>query len=238
MSDCVRFGNWNDTATPANSSGGDGFTFPMALGPTGTGTGTSNPVKIPYQQAGKWWWRVKNWTLAATSSMHSGGVDVTFITGVMDNSGNAIRELDLVQPTAKHGFQIVGSASQALGFNLNPSFILDADLLHVWPALDSLFDLTFLTNISHGSSAVFFAFDITKLPGGVSTGSLTLTMDGVPIDFYYNANLQDGDTFTPGTVTLTATEFWPFAQLKDGLPIYDTATGAVLAGRDPRSLGL
>ncbi len=71
-------------------------------------------------------------------------------------------------------------------------------------------------------------FTLTSHNTGTSNLSLELSNStiSVPITIM-------GGTLT--SATLTATEYWPYAQQSDGLAVYNTTTGAVLAGRDPHS---
>lgn len=233
MSDRVIYATKNDTVTTANSSGFNGFDFPYATGPTGTGT--QRPLMVTVQQSKKWWSRVKTWTMASTWSCVISGVTYAFDNGPMTPQSPSTSELDLVRPGTPRqnvATQTPPSANGIFTLALDPTFSLDdpTNLAgNVWVALGvpSGFTTTGGTLGAPGSSSlgVYFACVPTAMPGGVATGSFSALLDGEAFDLYY---FDAGtDSYSAGAMEFTPTEFWPYAAM-DGSPIYDTATGAQL----------
>lgn len=225
MSDNVRFLTVNDTVTPANSSGANGFPSPFGTGPTGTGT--QNPVKVSLSDAVKWWWRVKNWKLQPSTWSVTDDTPNTFTltTGDMiPGVGNATRELDLINPNAAaHNFGI-SSASSQINLFIDESVggqIQDADFSHVWPELR--LPTSFLGD---SGKEIDFAFDQSIL--GTVTGHFAGSIDGYAVDIYYDASSTHITSFTVGNMDFVPVEYWPYAALSDGSPIYNTSSGAQL----------
>lgn len=230
MSDNVRFLTTNDTVTPANSSGANGFPFPYGTGPTGTGT--QNPVKVTLPDACKWWWRVKNWALQPSTWSVTDDEPATygFAAGnMMPDIDNATRELDLINTGFVHRFLLQGTGSQLSQVNLGvdedfPLSIQDSDFIHVWPTLRLI-----TTFLGAGGAEIDFSFDPSLL--GTVTGHFAGSIDGYAVDIYYDASNSHITSFTVGNMDFVPVEYWPYASLKDGSPIYNTSTGAQL--QDP-----
>lgn len=233
MSDCVRFMTFNDTGAPANSSGCNGFAWPTPATGT-TGTGTTNPASFTLQQAVALWWKVKNWTLASSCVVNgSAGTPNSFVNGVLNiNASNPTTEKNLYD----HAFPVHEWGNGTSGVN-----VFDISLLSppnwvnngtgVWPALN--LSATGLVDLD-GSAFCPINFSTGPplvSPSGPMTGTIVLvaadTSYNISADLYYDDSLLilAGASFTPGPWTLTATEYWPFAALADGSPIYDVSSG-------------
>lgn len=70
MSDRVFFGARNDTGTPADSSGFNGFPFPLPEWDGGSVTTVPQAyIAVPFATAIKWFWRVKKWRIQVSVSL-------------------------------------------------------------------------------------------------------------------------------------------------------------------------
>lgn len=233
MSDCVRFLTFNDTATPANSSGCNGFAWPTPYSGT-TGTGTPNPLQCTLQQSVAIWWKVRNWTLAS-SCVVTGALGTTnsFTNGVLNpNSANPATEKNLYD----HAFPTHEWSNGASGVNTfditlgTPSDWVNLSPTSVWPFLRMI--ASGLQDLD-GPGFCSIAFDKSALitPKGPMSGSIILVAADIsytlPVDLYYDDSsvIIGGGTFTPGAWSLTATDYWPFASLAAGTPIYSASTG-------------
>lgn len=219
MDDNVRYLCNDDTHTPTDSTKANGFPFKFI-----DTKGGNNPVAVDYDHAMRPWWRIRNWGLTSTCAAHLNGADTSFDPTLIANVGNAARELDLINPTTPHSFQ---SGNAALFINTD----YFKDNSGVWPSLNifGAGNATFL--FAGGSPRVDFSLD-PNLPAS-PTGNFSGMIDGTTVTIYYTeSGFGMGDTFTPGTFILEATEYWPFSGL-DGDPIYDTTTGQLLSGRHP-----
>lgn len=235
--DCIRFGTINDTVTPANSSGENGFPFP-----TPVGGDADHPLPITVtQDAFKWWWRVKNWSFSSTWSATFGAIGVTFTNGTMDNSTNAIAVANLWPPSplANHYFGFpagTGNSTGALSlFTIlgapTPAF-LNTGIYSPAIALSSPSGPTF-TRLFDSTNTFFVQFDFNPNNLTNVTGTFVATIDGYNVTCYYDATTSPPTVYNVGTMDFTPQEYWPYAQLIDGLPVYNTTTGAVIPGRDP-----
>lgn len=220
MSDCVRFGTTNDTVTPANSSGFNGFTFPYQTSGT-TGAGSPAPVGFTFQEAKKIWDRVKNWQFSSTCTMVVSGVTYSFTTQTLaPNSGNAARELDLIKNGTLRDF----GGTDSVQFNIATPFINTANTEFgtIFPAIGLGAALT------GGGTVVSFSTIDTGSSDGVFNGLI----DGNNVSIYYYLGSPPPGTFTPGNMILTPIEYWPYAGSAGGLfpgsPIYNTSTGIAI----------
>lgn len=232
MSDCVRWLTWNDTVTPANSSACNGFPSPTPFTGT-TGTGTPNPAQFTLQQAGALFWKVKNWTLASSGVLHgSSGTPNSFSNGMMTpNAANPATEKNLYDhafPT--HEWAIGTAAVNLFDFTMGAcTDWVNSSPTSVWPRL--VMTASGLADLD-GSAFCPFFFDTTghataKVMSGVITLVAADISYNISVDLYYDDTsiILAGGSFTPGPWSLTATDYWPFASLAAGTPIYNTATG-------------
>lgn len=233
MSDRVIFGTINDTVTPANSSGFNGFSFPYSNGPTGTGT--ARPIKLDFDQAKSFYSRVKNWTFSSTWSSTQGVDTQTFANGIATpGNSNATRELQVWNPGFVKEFATGGSGGvSTLAFAVNPLYGVEYGTSttprKLWPSFNLATGFFGQTILRAGtSSLIIFAFDTTQLTA--VTGSFVGQINGNNVDIYYDATTFPPDSYVPGTMSFTPSEFWPYAA-KDGSPIYNTTTGVQL--QDP-----
>lgn len=230
MSDTVRFMTVNDTATPAKSSGANGFPFPA-----NAGSDADHPLAISIpDDAFKFWWRVKNWSLSSSWSCTDGTTTATFTNGIMTPSG-ATTELDLIDPNSPHNFGFPFSTTSAGLLSIYtpagvaaPQCFLNAGVYNPYLSLSGN---GITTQLNAGTTFVRFAFnqaDLTNL-----TGSFVATLDSYDVTCYYDATTSPPSNFTPGNMDFTPTAFWPYAQYVNNLPVYNATTGDVIPGRSP-----
>jgi hypothetical protein len=236
VADTVRFFTVNDTATPANSSGGKGFTTPYVTGQT-PGSDTDWPMTTTFQECIKMWWRVKNWTFSSTWAISNGVNTGNLPSGTMTASTPPNTELDLADPTiTERNFSLIGTAPASANqvyFNLNNSFINDGT--NVYPKLSVGFKpystgpFTVLQIGNDGNPAgapVSFSFQSSDF--SPATGSFMATVDGIFVEMFYDAFGTPGVDYTIGNMIFTPVEYWPYAADDDGSPVYNTTTGAQL----------
>lgn len=228
MGDTVRFGTRNDTVTPANSSGFNGFAYPFVTG--STGAGTANPLKMTLAQALRQWWRVRNYAVSAVTpwTLTSAGVTYTFAGGDLSVITGPSRELDFVSQGDQQWGETTTTESAGLRLILNPvvlppnGFIPDTGT-DLWPCL------LIAGSISNPTGTSFVNFGNFQ-----TSGSFSVTLDGMSfVTGYDSSGVLPGDTFTVGDLAFDAIEYWKYAQLIDGQPVFDTTTGDVIPGRSP-----
>lgn len=221
MSDNVRFGTINDTATPANSSGFNGFPFPYDGSGT-TGPGTPAPVGMDFKEAMKMWWRIKTFSFSSTWSMVVAGTTYTFTSGNMSGATSRTTELDMTQAANDLRFDTIGT--QACQFQLTTPFINTSkdEAGTIYPTFT--FAINLITPSGIGTPYILFS---TQDTGG-SIGNFNADFDGLTLTIYYYFPSGAPDSFSVGNMLIEAVEYWPYAALSDGSPIYNTSTGAQL----------
>jgi hypothetical protein len=223
MSDRVPFGTNEDTATPANSSGFNGFPFPYTPG----GSGDDFPIAVPLADCIEIYWRIKNWNISTdiivTDSSPTPPDTYPMQSGDMTPSAsNATRELDLIF-SIDHQFQ-EPTGAWSIPFGVIPPINESGETFYPAIVLSASLGGPFAV-VSFNPSVVGFPF--------VAAGSFTGSVKGLPITVYMFLNSSiSGLSITGSFLDITPIEWWPYAA-KDGSPIYDTSTGAQL--QDPRN---
>jgi len=239
MGDNVRFLTTNDTATPANSSGANGFPIPFVTGTPGAGTPW--PLKVPFDEAIKLYWRVKNWQLSTdlvvtldAEGAFGGPYTYSAVSGTCTIGGvnPPARELDL---TGYEGYVQVNFGTGGTGNFLLlgysgtqvPTWIQDnpsSNVSDLWPN----FEITGTFGGINGSFTASVQFDTRSDILSTVSGSFTATIDGNDVTVYYDASQNGGgiSVVTVDHMDFTPQEFWPYAALDAGGAIYDTSTGA------------
>lgn len=229
MADAVHFLTVNDTVTPANSSGCNGFPTPYV-----DYDALTAPEKEYYPELNaftdliKWYWRVKNWTVATDLTVDGNAL----AGGTLAIVSGASRERDLLYP------------DQALVFNLANGFFDLTFAFFVAPTLTSIpaigreaagdlrLGLQFYGTYDDGAGN---SVDFSSVATAVSpvTDSIIINLDNGAQLYALNYKIIAG---TPAVVNtfflLDPVLFWPYAAL-DTTPIYNTTTGAQL--QDPRN---
>lgn len=236
MADTVRFMTWNDTVTPANSSGANGFPTPFIAG------GGSFPyaTAMTFDEAIKLFWRVKEWSLSTDGAVTASGITTTLPNGVL--TGGAVQDGGFVmtseiqhvnQALSGPGVQCTKDATSANGdshasFGFFIDGVTNAPVVHTTGG--NFYPPFFVGGVTRTASGEPIAADlaVTNDPGGTPKGSITATIDGIPFTLYYDYVLDPGASFTLTHFDLTPASYWPYAALADGTPIYNTSTGAQL----------
>lgn len=222
MSDQVRFGTYNDTVTPANSSGFTGFTRQLPTDPTAPPLSYS----LSFADAIKAVWRVRKcrWIckINATTGTAPNRVYSSVNYDVTSDDGFT-RERDLIQavPNVLHFSTTTPTATvnvtyengdpptsytATLGINGGLAYASDTGLLYV----QSIFWF-----------GVFAFASASPTMGFVRVGSVDIF--GNAFDLY----ADPANNVVVTTASFEAAEYWPYAA-GDGSPIYNTTTGAEL----------
>lgn len=220
MSDRVRFGTTNDTVTPANSSGFNGFPF--------------SPTVIATKSAGQWLdrtfaecikiiWRIKKVRMIINSTWTEGTAPTrTYYTIAY----NAV--LDFPRSAAPHVSENAIWQSPYAYFQFNSpdlpvTYTLEAggSGSGTWP-WEVSGTMKYVTDLAGFSFLVGFGTNRVSIDGtGGAAGSITI--------FGVSFNTHGvGTTIDPiMTGSMEVEEYWPYAAL-DASPIYNTTTGAQL----------
>lgn len=241
MADNVRFLTWNDTGTPANSSGANGFPAAFLSG------GGTFPYATAFTLAEliKLFWRVKEWSLSTDGSVTASGVTTTIPNGLMtggaiNSSGSAMTaELQHVAQAipgpgisaTNTGSSANGTSAASLGMFVDGS----TNAPVIYQTGSNLFPAFFVSGSAQTNPGEPIAATLTVVnnPAGGPTGSITATIDGISFTLYYSTNLDPGATFTLTHFDLTPASYWPYATLSTGAPVYNTSTGALNPGVNP-----
>lgn len=263
MGDRVHFGGNQPAAPlDASGHNGFPFELPDWAGGSVTAYPQAF-IAVPLLTAAKWYWRVKKWRLqvsASVSGSHDSGspawsgtltANVVMGTRYLSFPTRVTRERDLilqnadtlnVMESASTNGPVTVSADGEMDWSSPPECSVGTNLT----AVNGLSLFRDGSNIRYpilcGGNASFSGADTFAdgfgfyTNGAAGTGSFTAYVDGLPVTFQYFTS-DAGGTDNPTTVTaisavITPSEYWPYAG-RDGLPIYDTATGALLSGRSP-----
>lgn len=238
MADRVRFLTRNDTVTPANSSGANGFSFPSYTGPGAEDELPFTIEALTLEEAIRWRWRVKNWEV--TTDFQAG--DLALPSGDMTPT-SIEREEDLIGIT-HNAFEVVGGGEESTAFVTLWLFGPPPESypFSIGSVSRSGSDYRPFVQIS-GAIIPFgseFSEDLSfhTDPAAIDLfapvqGEITALIDGKEIPLYYSQNfIGEAPVFTITQLEFTPVEFWPYAAA-GGSPIYNTTTGAQL--QDPRN---
>jgi hypothetical protein len=223
MADRVFFATTEDTGTPANNSGFNGFPYPFNR--TISVPEFRYPVVRTLSDCVKLWWRIRNWGVVTDASATVGGTTTGVPNGAMTaDPSSATRENDLQFTSAVHNFDNTVGASEFIRLAVANS-IVQAGGGNLYPNLSVA--ATASPDGVNGIALRLFSPDPTL---GAATGSIVGTVLGVPTPVYYWI-LGAPDSWVFTSFSLEPVLWWPYAN-SVGLPVWDTATGAQL--RDPR----
>lgn len=239
--DRVRFLTWNDTGTPANSSGANGFTTPfLAAG------GALFPLIVPYDQVILMYWRNRLFSITSTDlSLTAGALSGSITTG--DMSGGQLNAAGSsmtseIQHVARgaNGPRTSGTWTASGDATGNASLNIFIDGVNDCPAI--YFDGTnylpafaitgsiVVDDLGGNSIQVNFSTDPGSV-GGTPDGNFPATFYGLTVTMYYKSNASGDGAFVFSTLVIspsTSTDsYWAYSNLQ-GLPIYDSETGVIL----------
>lgn len=224
MADRVRFMTWNDTGTPALSSGANGFPAPYNDGSDST---FAYLIAVVFTQIIKWYWRVKQWTISAATMSITAGTGGTAVTNQVvpgDFSPLSGSELQLIQQGTQFGFVTGGSAPMEMDLfvgTVAPSIKKSGSTLYPSLAITG----TFSADDGLGNIISVSFINDPSLAG--ATGNFNAMVDGITVAIYYKVSSTGTTSYDLSALTIIPKVFWPYGAL-DGSAIYDTATGAQL----------
>lgn len=202
------------------------------------------PLVLTRQEIAYYWQRVKTWSVSTDLAVSANAEVVDVNSLGLTPVTNATRERDFaVASSIGTGGTKIGNTGGGVGNNStawNVSFSMFGGTYSP-DIYDTGTDLKALCGFVGSLSAIDMAgvdeiqVQLDSDPAGLAvvTGSVTATVDGKPFTIYYDSSASLGTgTLTFTFFDLTPTEWWPYAS-KDGDPIYDTATGALLPGMSP-----
>jgi hypothetical protein len=194
--------------------------LPFCISQTNAAVGslTNYPVGFAAVTLLKWYWRVKSWSVSATltsDNFYAGGT-YTYSGTVTNNNilhsssagSTATSEKNLVC-RRRTVFSETTEASAMFVLELFASVEKSTDLFY--PYIDISFDVGLA-----GSIGLFQAEGVESVEGQF------ITIDGVPLPSYCNGDVVSG------SISVSASHYWPYDPGDGGGPIYDSATGAQL----------
>lgn len=202
------------------------FSSSAASGGYGSGTlGTSSPypIGLNVQTLLRWYWLVKRWTVSATLT-GTGSRDTPISTSFEDtffNGNNNSPELT----TEK---QLVCGRSAQYPKN-DPAFLgfFPASMLMFNEGVQEVDELYYPSlSLGYVNGAGSIQTSLTEFGGNIPGG--TITMDEIELPSYFQSILYPNNGPSSGSITITASEYWPYDPGDGGGPIYDSGTGAQL----------
>ena len=196
------------------------FSFSAANGGYGSGTlGTSSPypIGLDVKTLLRWYWLVKRWTVSATLT-GTGFRDTPISTSFEDtffNGNNNSPELT----TEK---QLVCQRSVVYPGDTESPFVLQMFNEGVQKVGELYYPSLFFGYVN---GAGVIGTSPPEPAGSVSGG--TIIMDGLTLPSWLYGQFAP---ITSGSITITASEYWPYDPGDGGGPIYNSTTGAQLRG--------
>lgn len=200
---------------PIDATNGSGFPFRYVAGDTLSS-------EVPLGQIGSWWWRVKKWSLTATSQLDTPAGTYLLGAGNFTPPTHPSSEEELRDGAFGRANTITGTFNGSpdpgnSGVDFNPFsgnqlFQDDTDKAKFLPRIAVTGGLnTGATN--------------RVLLGTAGTGVIPVTVDGyaLNVDYLFDNPLSDS-TFSVGTISIDPAEYWTWGG------IYNSSTGAVNPG--------
>lgn len=195
------------------------FSFSAASGGYGSGTlGTSSPypIGLDVKTLLRWYWLVKRWTASATLS-GTGFGDTPISTSeefTFFNGNNYSPELTTEkQLVCGRSVFYPGDTESPFVLQMFNEGVQDVEELY-YPSL----------SLGYTNGAGFIGTSLVE-PGSVSGG--TIIMDGLTLPSWLYGQFAP---ITSGSITIIASEYWPYDPGDGGGPIYDSTTGEQLRG--------
>jgi hypothetical protein len=188
-------------------------------GSTTLGTSSPYPIGVNLETLLRWYWKVKRWTVQANLTGTgirnipvSTSVEATFFNG-NNNSSELTTEKQLV---CQRSVVYPGDdgSGQGLLMRMFDEGVQEVEELY-YPSL----------SVSYSNGAGIVGTVGVEPQGQVSGG--TITMDGLSIPSLIYGQFNP---IISGSITITASEYWPYDPNDGGGPIYDSTTGAQLRG--------
>jgi len=199
------------------------FSFSAANGGYGSttlGTSSPYPIGLDLKTLLRWYWLVKRWTVsAAMTGTGFGSVPVsTSFSGTFFNGNNYSPELT----TEK---QLVCGRSVFYPGDTEPGEEISFGILMFNEGVQKVGELYYHSlSLGYTNNAGFIGTSLVE-PGSTSGG--TIIMDGLTLPSWLYGQFAP---ITSGSITITATEYWPYDPGDGKGPIYDSASGAQLRG--------
>jgi hypothetical protein len=196
------------------------FSFSAANGGYGSttlGTSSPYPIGLDLQTLLRWYWKVKRWTVSATLT-GTGIRDTPISTSFSDtffNGNNNSPELT----TEK---QLVCQRSVVYPGDTESPFVLQMFNEGVQKVGELYYPSLFFGYVN---GAGVIGTSPPEPAGSVSGG--TIIMDGLTLPSWLYGQFAP---ITSGSITITASEYWPYDPGDGGGPIYNSTTGAQLRG--------
>ena len=197
------------------------FSFSATNGGYGSGTlGASSPypIGLDVKTLLRWYWLVKRWTVSATLTGTgfrgvpvSTSEEVTFFNG-NNYSPELTTEKQLV---CRRSVFYPGDTESPFVLQMFNEGVQEVEELY-YPSL----------SLGYTNGAGFIGTSLVE-PAGSSVSGGTIMMDGLTLPSWLYGQFAP---ITSGSITITASEYWPYDPRDGGGPIYDSATGEQLRG--------
>lgn len=198
------------------------FLFSAANGGYGStvlGSSSPYPIGLDLKTLLRWYWRVKRWTFSATlTGTGLGGIPIsTSFEDTFFNGNNFSPELTTEkQLVCQRSVYYPGDTGGPATMLMFDEGVQEVGELY-YPSL----------SLGYVNGAGSIGTFLTELPDGDIPGG-TIIMDGITLPSYFQSNLYPTNGPSSGSITITASEYWPYDPGDGGGPIYDSATGAQL----------
>lgn len=235
MSDSVHYLTYEDTGTPANSSGCNGFPVPFNAG----GVANVYDTQVTLKDCVKWQFRVKEWELVTDFSV-TGPAGNAFIVSPQTTTSpiGPFTELDMFQLGSRKVHDALANGGTNVASGTNAAIFLFGEMATTVPMPAIKFSspnyfpwirlVADVATVANGD----VQFDSVQSVVSPPDGSITATIDGYNVTLYYKSSLAPGYTFTATQLNFTPKTYWPYKGA-NGNPIYNTSTGAQL--QNPRN---
>jgi hypothetical protein len=183
------------------------------------GVSTPYPIGLDVKTLLRWYWLVKRWAVSASlTGTGFGGVPISTSFEVTFFNGNNYSPELTTEKQLVCGRNVVYPGDTEPGEEIPFALLMFDEGVQ---KVDEVYYPSLSLGYTNGAGSIGTL--LVEQPGQVSGG--TITMDGLELP-----SLLYG-TFAPitsGSITVTASEYWPYDPGDGGGPIYNSATGAQL----------